>query len=206
MSIGKKLATVATAALALMLAAPASAGAQELKGEALFSALKKGGYVVYFRHAPSDMSQSDADPVDVANCQTQRNLSDEGRTQAKAIGQAMTKLGIATAKVLSSPYCRAKETGTLAFGAATSNDALYYSLGLSKDAAAKAAAQLKEMLGQAPEAGKNTVMVGHTSNLKEVAGVWPKTEGGAFVLEPKADGSFAVAGSFTAAELIKAGG
>jgi phosphohistidine phosphatase SixA len=194
----------AVAAVAL-LAASFSASAEELKGDALFTALKKGGYVIYLRHAASDTSQSDADPIEVANCKTQRNLSDAGRAQAKEIGKAMEQLGIGVDAVLTSPYCRAKDTGMLAFGKATPSDALYYSLGLPKDAAAKAAADLKAMLGKAPPAGKNTVLVGHTSNLKEVAGVWPKSEGAAFVLEPKG-GAFSVIGSFSAADLLKAGG
>jgi hypothetical protein len=36
--------------------------------------------------------------------------------------------------------------------------------------------------------------------------VWPKTEGAAFVLKPKGDGGFDVVGTFSAAELLKAGG
>ncbi|WP_192498993.1 histidine phosphatase family protein [Skermanella pratensis] len=180
-----------------------SAQAEELKGDALFSALKNGGYVIYIRHALSDTSQNDADPIDVANCQTQRNLSAAGKDQARAIGKAMQERGIAVDAVMTSAYCRAKETGTLAFGDIQTSDALFYSLGLSKDDAAKAADQLKKIIGTAPPAGKNTVLVGHTSNIKEVAGVWPKTEGGAFVMEPKGAGNFAVVGSFSAEDLIK---
>jgi phosphohistidine phosphatase SixA len=197
---------IAAAALAAMLGTAPVAQAEELKGEALFGALKAGGHVVYFRHAASDTSQNDADPIDVANCTTQRNLSADGRNQAKAIGEAFKKLGIAVDGVLTSAYCRAKDTATLAFGQAQNSDALYYSLGLSKEAAAKAVGDLKKMLGTAPAAGKNTVLVGHTSNLKEAAGVWPKTEGAAFVLKPKGDGGFEVVGTFSAAELLKAGG
>jgi phosphohistidine phosphatase SixA len=195
-------------ALSIAFAAvwPAVCGAQELKGEALFAALKQGGYVIYLRHATSDAAQNDADPIKRDDCQTQRNLSEEGRVQAKAIGKAMSALGIAADKVLSSPYCRTIDTGKLAFGAAQAADALYYSEGLSPEAAAQALAELKRMLGAAPAAGKNTVLVGHTSNLKAAAGVWPRSEGAAVVLQPKADGSFGVVGSFSAAEIIKAAG
>ena len=188
-----------------LAALPAAAPAQELKGEALFAALKQGGFVIYLRHAASDASQNDVDPIDTANCQTQRNLSAEGREQVKAIGQAIRALGIAADKVLTSPYCRAKDTGMLAFGAAQASDALHYSQGLAPEAAEKALAELKQLLGIVPPAGKNTVMVGHTSNLKTLAGVWPRSEGAAVVLQPKSDGSFAVVGSFAAADLIKAG-
>ena len=179
------------------------AAGEELKGEALFSALKEGGYVIYLRHSKSDTAQDDADPIDVKNCATQRNLSAEGRALAQALGEAFTTLAIGVDRVLTSPYCRAKDTGMLAFGKAEPVDALYYSLGLPKESVPQATAKLKEMLGTAPAAGKNTVLVGHTSNLKEAAGVWPKSEGGAFVLQPRG-GSFVVVGSFSAEELIGA--
>jgi len=196
-------ASVAIIAAGFLIAPQASA--QELKGNDLLSALKSGGYAIYFRHALSDTSQNDADPINVTDCTTQRNLSDDGRKQAQAIGKAMTALGIPTGAVLASPYCRAKETATLAFGKAEASEALYYSLGLPKDAAAKASAQLKELLVKQPSAGTNTILVGHTSNIKEVAGVWPKTEGAAFVFQPNGSDGFKVIGTFTADDLIKAG-
>lgn len=200
-------ATLRLALLCLGLAAvaPSAGVAQELKGEALFAALKQGGYVIYLRHAASDSTQNDVEPVDFANCATQRNLSGDGRAQAKAIGRAMTTLGIAAEKVLVSPYCRTKETATLAFGAAETAEPLRFSDAMPENAQGAIIAQLKRMLGVVPPAGKNTVMVGHSSNMKAAAGTWPRTEGGAVVLQPKPDGSFALVGAFSAAELIKAG-
>ena len=180
------------------------AAAAEMKGEALFAALKQGDYIIYLRHASTDTSQNDADPIDVKDCATQRNLSEDGRTMAKAIGAAFKSLSISVDRVLTSPYCRAKDTGILAFGRAEPIDALFYTLGLPKERVQQAADKLKEMLGTPPAAGKNNVLIGHNSNLKEAAGLWPKSEGDAFVLQPKGNGTFAVVGSFSAAELIKA--
>src|SRR3954451_15633292 len=121
-----KVSVVTTALLSGVLINPVQARAEELKGDALFSSLKNGGYVIYFRHALSDTSQSDADPIDVANCQTQRNLSAAGKEQAGAIGKAMQARGITVGSVLTSAYCRAKDTGTLAFGNAQASDAMFY--------------------------------------------------------------------------------
>jgi len=196
---------VALLSLGLVASVSSLAVAQELKGEALFAALKQGGYVIYLRHAASDAAQNDIEPVDFGNCATQRNLSEEGRVQAKSIGKAFGSLGIAADKVLSSPYCRTKETAMLAFGAAETVEPLRYSDAMPENAQAAIIDQLKRLLAAAPMAGKNTVMVGHSSNMKAAAGTWPRTEGGAVVLQPKSDGGFAVVGSFTAAELIKAG-
>lgn len=183
---------LAGTALACAFAVPAVA--QDLSGAALLTAMKSGGYVVYLRHAMSDTSQTDAEPFK-ADCAAQRNLSDAGKAQAKSIGETFKASGVAVDQVMSSAYCRAKDTASLAFGKADVSPALFYSLGLSKDDAAKAGAELKKLLATAPKAGTNTVLVGHTSNLKEVAGVWPKKEGSAYVFKPDGNGGFAVAGT-----------
>ena len=65
------------AALALTLVAGASAAA----GPDLTRSLKAGGLVVVFRHAATDFSKPDQDPVVVSDCSTQRNLSAQGRAE-----------------------------------------------------------------------------------------------------------------------------
>jgi hypothetical protein len=55
----------------------------------LVRALRRGGYVIYFRHAATDPSPDDADPVVLSDCDTQRNLSAAGRTQARSLGPNM---------------------------------------------------------------------------------------------------------------------
>ena len=47
------------------------------------------------------------------DCATQRNLTDAGRAEARAIGAAIRALRIPVGDVLASPYCRTMETGTL---------------------------------------------------------------------------------------------
>jgi phosphohistidine phosphatase SixA len=189
----KFIRALALGAAAWLMTVPPS-HASELTGDAMLAALKEGGYIIYFRHAMSDTSQNDADPIKADDCTTQRNLSDAGRAQAKKIGGAFQTLGIKVDKAMASPYCRALETAKIAFGKAEGVSGLFYSLGLAKDDAAKAGDELKKMLASAPAAGSNTVLVGHTSNLKEVAGVWPKKEGGAYVFRPDGSGGFKLVG------------
>jgi phosphohistidine phosphatase SixA len=186
-----------------MLALPSAAAEPELEGKALFAALKTGGYVIYLRHGITDLSQEDQKPITVGDCTTQRNLSQQGQAQARAIGIAFKTLGIPIGKVTSSPYCRTEDTAKLAFGSVQPVAALNYSFSLSKEAASKAAAELRQELSRAPAGGSNAMIVGHVTNLRDVAGVWPKTEGGGIVLAPDGSG-FRVIGSFTAAELISA--
>lgn len=79
--------------------------------------LRAGGVVLAFRHA---LAPGTFDPPEfkLGDCGTQRNLSDEGRAQARRIGQWFVARGLAPTRVRSSPWCRCLDTATLAFGAA----------------------------------------------------------------------------------------
>ena len=50
------------------------------------------------------------------DCSTQRNLSDEGRRHARAVGAALRKHKVPVDHVLTSPWCRCIETARLVFG------------------------------------------------------------------------------------------
>ncbi len=162
----------------------------ELSGAALIDELRKGGYVIYFRHTKSDHSQTDLNRDDLSNCMTQRNLSDEGRQQAVAIGNALRSLAIKVGTVTTSPYCRARDTGMLAFGRSTISEDLRYSIDASAEETVQRAAVLKRMLSELPPPDSNTVIVAHTSNLKEAAGIWPAKEGAAVIFRPGGQGGF----------------
>ncbi|HUH83577.1 MAG TPA: hypothetical protein VLX85_03150 [Stellaceae bacterium] len=86
----------------------------------------------------------------------------------------------------------------------TTSDALWYSLALPKDQAERDAAELKAMLATQPQPGTDTIIVGHTSNLQEAAGIWPRKEGGATVFLPDGHGAFAVVGAIDPADMVKA--
>lgn len=70
------------------------------------------GVVVMMRHA---LAPGGGDPPGfrLSDCRTQRNLSRDGRQQARAIGRLIESSGIRVSRVLSSPWCRAKETAAL---------------------------------------------------------------------------------------------
>ena len=76
--------------------------------------LKKGGKLIFIRHA---YAPGGGDPAnfDINNCDTQRNLSKEGRDQAKKIGNFFKENDVPIFKVFSSEWCRCKETAKLAF-------------------------------------------------------------------------------------------
>ena len=106
----------------LSLSFPAHAGQQMEKSE-LISALKKGGYVIYLRHAATNTNTADTKRDDLNDWTKQRNLSELGRYQSVAIGQAFDSPGITVSAVITSPYCRCVETANLPIGrASVSND------------------------------------------------------------------------------------
>ncbi len=162
-----------------------------LEGRQLVEALRAGGYVIYFRHGITDHSKDDTDRVNLANCATQRPLSKEGRQQMRGIGEAIKALGIRVSTVLSSPFCRSMDSAKLAFGRIEIVDDLRQGVEADVATTERQARALRKMLATAPsEPGANTVLSGHTSNLLEATGIWPKPEGVAIVFKPGADGKF----------------
>lgn len=78
----------------------------------LWAALKQPNHFGLLRHANSP-GFGDPAGFDLADCTTQRNLSDLGKEQARRIGQRMLDNGIARARVYSSQWCRCKKTAEL---------------------------------------------------------------------------------------------
>jgi phosphohistidine phosphatase SixA len=171
--------------------AQAEDGAAALPGltPAVLDGLRHGGYVIYFRHAESAPGASDEDAV-MGRCDTQRNLSPTGRTQAVLIGRAVAALHIQIGDVWASPFCRTMDTARLAFGKATVDNNLYFMLAADSDETHRLASGLRTMLATPPAAGTNTVIVAHSANLREATGLWPKPEGAAYVFKPAPGGKF----------------
>lgn len=191
-------------ALALVLVAPlANAGdgnppppellSQE-KLQALAGQLAKGGYVFYFRHAATRHDQEDHQPAALADCASQRNLSEAGKDQATAIGAAFRELKIPVGRVIASPYCRCVDTARLAFSRFDVSDDLHFAIGLDKGQRQAKGEALRHLLAQPPAAGTNTVLVAHTANLEEATGIWPKPEGAAVLFRPDGQGGFRAIG------------
>ena len=78
------------------------------------SALKEGGKLIFIRHAYAP-GGGDPDNFDVSNCASQRNLNEEGIEQSKRIGNFFLEKNITIDKILSSEWCRCKQTAKYAF-------------------------------------------------------------------------------------------
>ena len=112
---------VLAVACGVAVAAAAADSTESLTGAALRAALQHGGYVLYFRHGATDFGQNDDRMTGYEDCAQQRNLTDRGRADARAIGAAIKRLHIPVTTVLASPFCRTRETAELVFGHATAD-------------------------------------------------------------------------------------
>jgi phosphohistidine phosphatase SixA len=166
----------------------------KLSGAALLTELQKGGHIIYFRHAQTEKDYADqADPkIKLDDCETQRKLSDVGIQQAKTIGAAFQAKNIPVGDVISSQFCRAWKTADLAFGRHVKNPQLNFLP--YEDYTDEQVKQMKDnvmpLLTATPEAGKNTVIVGHDDIFEAATGIYPDPQGIAYVLTPDGKGGF----------------
>jgi len=169
-------------ALALCIALPCQA-------EVDLKSLREGGYVLYLRHASTDFSQNDAAMKSYQDCASQRNLTEKGRDEARAIGEQVKRLRIPIGAVLASPFCRTMETARLAFGKAQPMQEVRGGPARADDPARYAA--LKKLLSAPVPKGENLVISSHANPFYALAGPPYLAEGEMAVIKPQ-DGSFAV--------------
>jgi phosphohistidine phosphatase SixA len=126
-----------------VLAALSSAPRARAQPDAVTALLRAGGAVIAFRHA---LAPGTFDPPQfrLGDCSTQRNLSDEGRAQARRIGRWFDERGLVPRSVSSSPWCRCVDTAQLAFGRSQVEPALGSPRGATPEANARALAQLRQ--------------------------------------------------------------
>ena len=175
--------------LALLSTPPAA-----LADETLWSLLKKGGQVVLMRHAVTTPGVGDPPGFRLDDCSTQRNLTDEGRRDARRVGEAFRERSIVVEDVLSSPWCRCIETGKLAFGKAEASAALsnLFTHPQNRD---RQISEMRELIS-ALRTG-NRVLVSHGATVLALTGVSLGTAE-MLVVTPQAGGSFVVRGRLTA--------
>jgi len=135
--------------------------------EKLINKLKEGEKLIFIRHAYAPGS-GDPNNFNLNDCSTQRNLSKEGKKQAQYIGEFFIKNEIEIDKVLSSEWCRCKETAKIAFKDFSTNNFLnsFYSSKYAKNKDKQVDA-LKNFIKNF-KSNKNLVFVTHYVLISEV--------------------------------------
>ncbi len=189
-------------ALAWLVAAPAHAQGSA-PADTVWAALRAGGAVVVLRHAQTVPGIGDPPGFQLQDCATQRNLSDDGRRQARRLGEAFRAADVAIGDVLSSRWCRCLDTATEAFGRVTpwpAADSFFDRRGTDgqEDPSARQTADLRRRI--AAHRGPDTlVIVTHQVNITALTGLVPAM-GELVVLKPsggRAATGFTIAGRLT---------
>ncbi|MSQ64153.1 MAG: hypothetical protein EXR33_10055 [Betaproteobacteria bacterium] len=150
--------------------------------------LRKGGYVLYIRHASTDFSKNDAKMTSYEDCASQRNLTDKGRDEARAVGAQIRRLGIPIGKVYASPLCRTVETAVLAFGKAEKTQEVRGGPVQSDDP--KRYDPLRKLLSTLPPKGVNNVVSSHGNPFFALFGAPYLAEGEIAVVRPGGNARF----------------
>jgi phosphohistidine phosphatase SixA len=201
----RRLAFIAFTGLALGLSS-LSLFAQSAMRDVLED-MKKGGYVVVIRHGRTDESADakDQSPLDLSSCAGQLMLNEVGKRQAQAIGEALKKAEVPVGRVIASTYCRAMETGRLAFGQAEPSDTLLLEAFVPAPGTPVPAPwpqrveAMKQLIAAVPAAGTNTVLITHFPNVKAMLGLQIGF-GDAAIVKPDGQGGATLVARITAKE------
>jgi phosphohistidine phosphatase SixA len=179
------LLTTLVAGLLLALGAtPAIASDADL----LSTLRKEDGLTILYRHA---IAPGTGDPPGfrLDDCATQRNLSAEGRSQARDIGRELRQARVPIAEVRSSRWCRARDTARLmSVGSVRPTPALDSVFTASDDRAQRQRRQAAQLIRAHADRKGVLVLVGHQVNITDLTGVVPASSEGVVVrVRPSGD-------------------
>lgn len=164
----------------------------EKSSEKLWAELKTNGTVILIRHA---LAPGTGDPANfnLNNCATQRNLSEQGRAQARSIGAELRNRGIKIKQVLSSQWCRCLETAKLMNVGLVKPEPVLNSFFQDRSSAKAQTEALRQIIARHRQDQGFLVMVTHQVNITALTDIFPSS-GGIVVVRGKADGSVQVLG------------
>ncbi len=161
----------------------------------LWSKLHEPGHFAIMRHATAP-GYGDPDNFQIGNCSTQRNLSDQGREEAKAVGLDAKAGTINEALVYSSQWCRCLETArALDLGPVQELPALNSFFQRREDKAGNMKA-LRAFIADAAirESHKPIVLVTHQVTIRTLTGVGT-SQGETVIFRHVGDGEIEVVGT-----------
>ena len=146
-----------------------------LSSETIWDEARKGNKVILIRHS---LAPGSGDPAGfkVGNCKTQRNLNKAGIEQSKKIGKIFKDNKISIDIVLSSEWCRCKDTAYYAFGEFKEFSALnsIFSSPYNKNESRQIKEIEKYLMNWKGE-GKNLILVTHYSVITAITNAAPSS-------------------------------
>jgi phosphohistidine phosphatase SixA len=126
----------------------------------------RAGAVVLMRHAQTTPGVGDPPGWRLERCESQRNLAPEGIEHARRIGQWFKARQLRVSIVRNSPWCRTRDTATLAFGRHDDWPALA-NLFEDRSGAESQAAAVRQFIDSA-KPGELVVLVSHGSTIGHI--------------------------------------
>ena len=155
---------------------------------AAWSALREGRHVALMRHALAPGGAGDPPGFRLDDCATQRNLSEEGRADATAVGAMLWGEEIVIDKVLSSPWCRCVDTAKLMNLGAVEIAPTFGNAFVLRDQGEELAAGARKIIADWRGPG-NLLVVTHGANIQALTGGGNPESGEIVVVAPGADGT-----------------
>lgn len=157
-----------TLATTVLLANPVAAAGDESR---IFAQLRQGGVAVLLRHAQTVPGIGDPPGFKLGACETQRNLSADGRVAAQMFGERLKQEAVTFTRVYSSQWCRCRDTATLIAGQAEDWPALN-SFFDDRGTEAKQSAEVRRRIAGIKR-GETLLLVTHQVNITAITGVVP---------------------------------
>lgn len=170
---GRWLLTMIVAALAIAVMTP------EVRADTsrLIELLKQPGHVAFMRHAWAPFEgapkSEGVSAETLGPCETQRNLDDKGRADARRLGELFRLNGVVFEHVYTSKWCRCQETADLIMGRAVENLPLInsYYTNPDKTVGPRQQAALKHYLNETLTPTARALMVTHGSLITDLTGI-----------------------------------
>ena len=146
-----------------------------LSSDSIWDEARQGNKVILIRHS---LAPGSGDPAGfkIDDCKTQRNLNKAGIEQSKKIGKIFKDNKISIDIVLSSAWCRCKDTAYYAFGEFKEFSALNstFSTPYNKNEP-RQIKEIKKYLMNWKSEGKNLILVTHYSVITAITNAVPSS-------------------------------
>lgn len=140
----------------------------------------KGGYILFIRHAQRSKGYKGTGLFEMLEVHVHGDkikqkfdgenryyneavcLNKQGKMQAKAMGEIVTKIDLAVGIIISSPVCRARQTAEIMFGGYDKIDPVLVYSGINYETLDDRFSNLRDFFNDIPiEDNKNTVITAH---------------------------------------------
>ena len=174
-AVRRSLLLAAFLGLASALVPDEAAGSEQRAWDVLAA-----GGIVLFRHANAP-GGGDPPGMRIGDCASQRNLDGEGRAQAARIGDAFVRRTVRVGAVLTSQWCRTRDTASLAFPGRGSDEPAFNSFFSDRGRSETQTLAARRVLSAWSGPGA-LVVVTHQVNITALTGIFPAS-GEGIVLE-----------------------